>query len=722
MSNTTHYDYPWLTELTEPQRVAVLHKEGPLLILAGPGSGKTRVVTRRAANLAATVARPSQILAITFTNKAAREMRERIEAQGTARGMSICTFHAFCARLLREIHEQVRLPMNFSILDTDDRRKVIKRAVEECDLSSANWRPAAVEAVIGEAKTDMLNATEFAEQEIDWRHRTIAKIYQRYEQILIETGSVDFDDLLMKVARQLMADSSLAQSLEDRYRFVLVDEYQDTNLAQYTIARLITRQHSNLCVTGDPDQSVYGWRGANIENILSFERDYPSAQVVRLEQNFRSTKYILAAADSLIACNTQRKEKSLWTDNDDGAAVCVVECESGDDEAELVAKYIAEQISDGVDPSEIAVLYRINSLSRVIEESLMRQGIRYQIARGVEFYNRKEIKDTLAYLRILINPADEVAMMRIINTPTRGIGATTIERILVYARDHGCRVREAINREACITTLGRSAAKVKYFAQLLESLSVIVTMAPAAALSFLIKQSGLQAMYKSEERADDSPARNLDELVNAAATFQETQPEATLVDWLEFTALVNDVDAVSDDVGQVTLMTLHAAKGLEFSVVYILGLEDGLLPFYRDEDVCADVEEERRLLFVGMTRAKSKLTLLRARYRMLRGMTLRTVLSHFLDELPRNELEWSRPEPSSGRRRNEPDVGQLPNDIEEWEQGTLVRHPLHGIGQIMGLQRGHRRTHVDVLFKDGSRRGWILEFAPLERVDFYDMD
>jgi DNA helicase-2/ATP-dependent DNA helicase PcrA len=537
-------------------------------------------------------------------------------------------------------------------------------------------------------------------------------------------NGLDFDDLLVRMATLLAEDEGLRGELEHRFRYVLVDEYQDTNAAQYRIARLLTRDRQNLCATGDPDQSIYGWRGADIENILSFERDYPGAKVVRLEENYRSTKRILAVADRLISLNVRRKAKSLWTKNDDGPSVRVLECEDGDEEATTIAEEIAEKIRGGADLDGIAVFYRVNSLSRAIEEAFLRAGIRYQIARGVEFYNRKEIKDVLAYLRVMVNPTDEVALLRIINTPPRGIGDTTIERLTDRARSAGRPIFDTLSDEQTLAGIGRSAVKVRQFAELVRSLSPAVASPAPSALEFVISHSGLRAMYKGEGDADDSPSRNLDELISAATSFQEENSEATLVDWLEYAALVSDVDAVHEGVGMVTLMTLHAAKGLEFPTVYIVGLEEGLLPFRRfgdDNDAGSDDEEERRLCFVGMTRAKRELTLSHARYRMLRGVTQRTVRSPFLDELPQEGVEWPEADrPSPKRRHQAAASGQLPVDIEEWTIGTLVRHPQHGLGLIMSIHRGTRRTHVDVQFEGGPRCSWVLEFADLERVGFDD--
>jgi DNA helicase-2/ATP-dependent DNA helicase PcrA len=711
-------------DLSAPQREAVAHTEGPLLILAGPGSGKTRVITRRAAHMACTVTEPRHILAITFTNKAAKEMRERIDALQVAPGMTVCTFHALCAKLLRQYHERAGIPRNFTIFDREDRRKLLKQAIERSGLSSEHLTPAAAEQEISRAKNVMQKPEEYAAYASDWRGRMLARVFETYERILREMGGLDFDDLLMRMAMLLSADGELRETLEDRYRYVLIDEYQDTNAAQYKIARLLTRDRQNICATGDPDQSIYGWRGADINNILSFERDYPSATVVRLEQNYRSTKRILAAADQLIMANTRRKEKKLWSAGAEGPQVRIVETEDEQEEAQAVAEDVRDRIREGVAPSQVAVFYRVNSLSRTIEEALIRQGVPYQIARGVEFYNRKEIKDVLAYLRVLVNPADEVSLERIINTPPRGIGAATIERLTDRARASGRRVFDALFDDAVLSSLGRSGQKVREFAGLMQRLSGVLDAPPSHALETVISQSGLRALYRQEREIDESPSANLDELINAASSFEQEQPGATVLDWLEHAALVSDVDTVRPVGGLVTLMTLHAAKGLEFDCVYMIGLEEGLLPFRRStggEGVIEDEEEERRLCFVGMTRAKERLMLSRARYRMQRGATLRTTRSRFLDELREGGVEWPQSPSWSPRVPEPPPHGRLPDDVEEWTIGTLVRHPVHGLGQVLAIHRGASRTHVDVQFKEGGRKSWVLEFADLIRVDYDDV-
>jgi len=710
-----------LDGLNEPQREAVLHTQGALLILAGPGSGKTRVVTRRVAHLAQTVTRPHHILAITFTNKAANEMQERIAALNVGGRVMACTFHALCARLLRRFADRAGIPSNFTIMDRDDRRKLLKEAIELCDLSPTNYRPAAAEYTISNAKNRMETAQAFSGSAAgDWRQQTFARIYVEYEKLLRSQGGLDFDDLLMRMAMLLDQDERLCDELADWFRYVLVDEYQDTNTAQYRIARAIAAAHGNLCVTGDPDQSIYGWRGADINNILSFERDYPNAKVVRLEQNYRSTRRILAAADLIISGNVQRKVKKLWTGNEEGSDVCVVEYEDGAEEAVEIVRSIKRVLERGVPPHEIAVFYRVNSLSRALEEGFLHEGVPYQIARGVEFYNRKEIKDVLAYLRVLVNPADEVSLVRIINTPTRGIGDTTIDRLRSEAVQSGRRLYDVIVQGTLAESIGRSAAKVNSFGSLLGDLAVALERPPAEALRYVISHSGLQAFYRDEGRADESAAGNLDELVNAAAAFEEQNPDASLVQWIEHAALVSDVDSIRGEGGAVTLMTLHAAKGLEFQVVFIVGVEDGLMPLRRDGEV-EDEEEERRLCFVGITRAKEHLTLSQARFRMLRGITERTVRSPYLDELRRSGVQSEAGATRRTRRAKLADNGRPPDDAAQWGVGTLVRHPRRGLGQILSMHRGGRQTHVKVLFESGEQHSFVLECAGLERVDFDDV-
>ena len=714
-----------LANLTEPQAEAVQHTEGPLLVLAGAGAGKTRVITRRAAHLALTVTDPRNVLAITFTNKAADEMRERIMALGVGQGMTVGTFHAFCARLLRIHHERARLPSDFTIFDTADQRRLLKDAIEMAGLAPDNWTPARVQTVISRAKNAMVTAEAFAERQTDWLTRSVARVYSAYEKLLSDQHGLDFDDLLLKPAILLRGDAELRREIERRYTHVLIDEYQDTNAAQYEIVRLITERNHNLCATGDPDQSIYGWRGADIGNILRFEKDYPEAKVVRLEQNYRSTRRILSAASAVIEHNVARKEKTLWTENPEGGPVRVVRAETAEQEARFLADELDERRHRGEDLSEVAVFYRTNALSRAVEEALLTAGIPYQVARGVEFYNRKEIKDVLAYLRVLVNHRDEVSLERIINTPTRGIGQTTVDRLKAHARATGQPLYEVVVDPGQVPSLGRRAVeKVTLFAEVLASLGPVVELPPPEALGQVLILSGLEARLAGQAEYDREPLDNVNELINAAVAFDEDHSGGTLLDWLQHTSLLGDVDAIDDSGGAVTLMTLHAAKGLEFSVVYMIALEEGLLPFHRDPSPpdYDDEEEERRLCFVGMTRTKRELTLSYCHYRMTRGKAERKMRSMFLNELPADEIGWVDASGASVDEAFGRPAGHLPDDSELWEEGTLVRHPNRGLGRIVRIQPNGADSRLLVRFPDGSERVFILQYSGLERVDFDEAD
>ncbi len=706
-----------LEGLTEPQLEAVTHTEGPALVLAGPGSGKTRVISRRAAYLAANATKPWNVLAITFTNKAANEMRERIDALGDHRGMTVCTFHSLCVRILRRHHAAANLSPNFTIFDQSDRRQIVKQSIIAAGLSTANFSPGMVDQRISRAKNAMISPQAYADDAEDFIDQTVARVYDVYEELLANMQGVDFDDLLFKAAVLVGTNDAVAADLRDQYRYVLVDEYQDTNVAQYRIANLLAKEHRNLFVTGDPDQSIYAWRGADIQNILSFEQDYPDAQVVRLEQNFRSTKRILASADAVIVGNMQRKEKSLWTENDDGPAVRVIELEDAADEARAVVGEIASLSKQGQSPGDVAIFYRINAISRTLEEELLRAGVPYRIARGTAFYARKEIKDVLAYLRVLLNPADDVSLERIINTPTRGIGKTTIDRLKAFAQQQGCSLLDAVKRGSTDKdTFKRASTKLKVFVDILDSMQSLVDQPPQLALEQTLLLSGLMADLKQNVDAEPERLENVAELVSAAAEYQSANASATLVEWLSYTSLLGDVDMVEGERAGVTLMTLHAAKGLEFPCVYIVAAEEGILPMTRG-DASDDLEEERRLMFVGMTRAKQRLTISSAARRMVRGAFQSMRRSMFLDVLPEEHVEFIGASAGVTRRRRST-AGELPPDIEQWQVGTLVKHPTHGLGVIQEMFRGARRTHVNILFKSGHQQSWVLEFANLERVEF----
>jgi len=727
-----------LDNLNDPQREAVTTTDGPLLVLAGAGSGKTRVITRRAAYIASTVARPDEVLAITFTNKAAGEMRQRIMAlfeedgvvqsgvsgEGSwrpqGRGMLVCTFHSLCARLLRTYAHAVGMLPNFTILDESDKRSILKEAIEACNLSADNWRPRTIEGYIGDAKNKLQTPADFAEQAGDFTEKTVAKVYEAYQQMLRQQNACDFDDLLMHVATMLRDTPSVAKELSNRYRYLLIDEYQDTNHAQYLIATRLAGDNRNICCTGDPDQSIYGWRGADIRNILDFENDYPDAKTVRLEQNYRSTGAILSAASSLIAHNTQRKEKALWTDEEFGAPIRVWECEDEHDEARRIAGDIQSYVNEGGQAGDVAIFYRINAVTRVLEEALRAAKLPYQIARGVEFYGRKEIKDIMAYLKAVVNPADEVSLVRAIGTPSRGIGKVTIEKIRDFARAGGMPIGAAIESADSIEGLKSAAKKIKPFAAFMRRLREMPQSPVQAIVETVLKDSGMEAVLGADGDIDNDALENAYELVSAAKQYDVENPTGTLGEWLHQISLVTDVDSVELAGGPVTLMTLHAAKGLEFSQVYVVGLEENMLPHARAvREGGDDIEEERRLAFVGITRARRCLTLTRARYRMVRGITERTIPSRFLSELPADELETAdfereqdRSRAHLGRYNEYDDADGI--DIGRFIPGSIVRHPDYGEGRVVRLEPRGRSVYVRIRFDGFGERSFALDHATLE--------
>jgi DNA helicase-2/ATP-dependent DNA helicase PcrA len=754
-----------LDDLNEPQRRAVTHGDGPLLVLAGPGSGKTRVITRRAAYLAQRGVPPRNILAITFTNKAAGEMKSRIEALGVERGMWVYTFHALGARLLREFGPLGRVQPGFTIYDEADQLRCVREALAWCGIQEHALRPETAAARISAAKNRLQRPKEFAARAEDSENRMIARVYVVYEQLLEQRNAVDFDDLLMRVALVLRDHPDIAERLNVRFRHLLIDEYQDTNHAQYLIARLLSRHHRNICVTGDPDQSIYAWRGADIGNILDFERDYPDATVVRLEQNYRSTGHILRVAEGLIGHNRRRRAKRLWTDNPEGEPVRVWELEDDESEAKRIADAIAAMRRAGRKPGEIALFYRINALSRGLEEALRDRGIPYRIARGVEFYNRREVRDALAYLRVLVNPADRVALERIINTPPRGIGKTSLERLGRAADESGQPLIEVLNRAHEIPGL-RAAAKVAEFVALLDDLRPLAARPASEAVSEVLRLSGLEdALREEREVGGEDRLANVQELVTAAKRYEAMAEDRSLTGFLEHVSLVSDQDAVDDSSGAVKLMTLHTAKGLEFPVVYLVGLEQGLLPHQRSLEA-GDVEEERRLCFVGITRAREELYLSRVRVRTLRGMPTPQSASKFLHELPRDAVVWESQPPATGRlqsvrredgtelvpegaedrraaprrlrpsragsrRRREPGEEPVfsPNDpaippapvppespYAGWGPGTLVQHRTYGVGQILSIHPNPGMTTATIRFARHGEKTFVLEKAPIQRV------
>ena len=643
------------SRLTEFQREAVEHFEGPLLVLAGPGSGKTRVITHRIARLIERGVSPRRMLALTFTNKAAEEMSHRVASLVPGSRVWVSTFHRFCARLIREYAELVGLQSNFTIFDTDDQRGVIKRCLSDLNLDSTQYAPAKINAAISKMKTELItpeivDAARREQSAMDFKTVVTVRVYPEYQKRLRESNAVDFDDLLMHVVSLLQSNPELRAELDQQYQFLLVDEYQDTNRAQYEIIRALAHDVPNLCVTGDPDQSIYGWRGARIDNILRFESDYPEAHVVRLEENFRSTKSILRIADALIENNIHRKEKRLKTDNESGDEVKLHRFLTGKDEAEEIAAQIRRDVEASVwNWEDVAIFYRVNWLSREIELALGRHRVPYQVAAGLAFYDRAEVKDMLGYLRAIENPADRAATVRIINNPPRGIGKSSLEKLTRFADKHELTLFEAAEHAREIPGLTAGPAKALLaFAELMKGLRDKATGPVAELLRAVLSETSYGDDWReSDDEQEQQRLGNVLELVISAQQFDEKLgEERSLQAFLETTSLVSDLDAVDESAGKVTLMTLHAAKGLEFPVVYIVGFEQNLIPHERAMNEQDDfrksqmaLEEERRLLFVGMTRAMKQLHLSSTLERYSFGRPLRTIRSQFESEFECEEID-----------------------------------------------------------------------------------
>jgi DNA helicase II / ATP-dependent DNA helicase PcrA len=662
-----------LTGLTEAQTKAVTHPGGPLLVVAGAGSGKTRVITRRVAWLISQGAAPHSILAITFTNKAAGEMKQRVASlmDRPSRDFGqlhqpwpmVCTFHSFCLRVLKHYASVVGLPANFSVFDSADQNKLIKQAIQELEISSVNFPPASIHSAISKAKNQLQTPEEFSRTAGDLYLRIAARVYGKYQALLKASNALDFDDLLLQVCLVLRDHPQVLAELQERFVHILIDEYQDTNHAQYILSHALASRNRNITVVGDPDQSIYAWRGADLANILDFEEDYPDATVVRLEQNYRSTKTVLSIASDLISRNRRRKDKTLWTENAQGDKARLLFCADDHDEARRVAEELKRLHETGAHPwSAMAIFYRMNSLSRLMEDALRRLGIPYQIARGVEFYNRKEIKDVLAYLRAVVNPDDQVSIERIANVPTRGISDATIKLLQAHAVATGTSLWGAMKQAEQVSGLAtRAQAAVHAFVKLMEGFSAAGPTPAQAAVEAIYQRSGLEAMLKKLDPTQENEIPNVNELISAAAEYDHEHPGATLADYLAEVSLVSDADRFEGAGGAVTLMTLHAAKGLEFPVVAIIGLEEGCLPHARARGEIKELEEERRLAFVGITRAQERLILSTAAWRTIRGRREPTIPSPFLTEMPQELLEvidstssndsWRDDSPSGWRPR-----------------------------------------------------------------------
>jgi DNA helicase-2/ATP-dependent DNA helicase PcrA len=705
----------YLADLNPAQREAVLATEGPLLVIAGAGSGKTRVLTYRVAHLINAVgAKPNEILAITFTNKAAGEMRERLRnllgPQG--RGLWILTFHAACGRILRREAQRLGYRSSFTIYDQADQIRLVKQCLEELERDPKRFTPRGIHAQISNAKNVLVHPDEYAARVQSFYDQTVADVYQLYQRRLFASNAVDFDDLLMLTVDVLERFPEAREKWQSAFRYILVDEYQDTNHAQYRLLQLLAEKHMNLMAVGDPDQSIYAFRGADINNILDFERDFPGTRTIALEQNYRSTNAILGAANAVIVNNRERKPKELFSELGEGEPVRVIEVEDEHAEARFVAAGIAALVEEGFSGDEIAIFYRTNAQSRVLEDVLVRQGVAYQVIGGPKFYERAEIKDAIAYLQVIDNPYDAVSLLRIANRPRRGIGDSSLARLQTWADAQGRSLWEAMEfaEEAGVGAAPLRA--VHQFRTLMQSLQAGALELPAAELvERTLERSGyLEALEAERTIEAQGRIENLQELVGVAREYQENAEEPSLSHFLQEISLFSDQDALRGEESLVTLMTLHNAKGLEFRAVYLIGMEEGIFPHARSIEE-QGIEEERRLCYVGMTRAKELLTLTHASSRSLWGARGYNLPSRFLDELPATvERERLRPASWSGYGA----AGVAPReDVPSLSTGDSVKHGTLGEGVVTQIEAG---GVVTVRFEDGSERRLMLDYAPLERL------
>jgi ATP-dependent DNA helicase UvrD/PcrA len=709
----------YLADLNPAQREAVTHTEGPLLVVAGAGSGKTRVLTHRVAHLISAVGiQPNEVLAITFTNKAAGEMRTRLEdlLPEVARRIWILTFHAACGRILRREAPRLGYKTNFTIYDSADQVRVVKQALEELERDPKRFPAKGIHEHISTAKNQLISPAEYRNRVESFYDQTVADVYDLYQRRLFGANAVDFDDLLMLTVEVLERFPEAKERWQKAFRYVLVDEYQDTNHAQYRLLQLLAEKHRNVMVVGDPDQSIYAFRGADIRNILEFERDFGEATIIPLEQNYRSTNTILRAANAVISHNSERKPKNLWSDLGDGEPVRVLEVEDEHAEARFVASEIARLVDEGVNGSEIAVFYRTNAQSRVLEDILVRNEIPYQVIGGPRFYERAEVKDAIAYLQVIDNPFDSVSLQRSANRPRRGIGDASLARLQSYADSHGISLWEALEfpEEA---GLGPAQARaVSSLRTLLQSLQAGALELPVdELLERTLDRSGYLAALEAERTIEaQGRIENLQELVGVAQEYQATAPEPNLSTFLQEISLFSDQDALREQQSLVTLMTLHNAKGLEFQAVFMIGMEEGVFPHSRSIEENS-LEEERRLAYVGMTRARERLTLTHASARALYGNRNYNLPSRFLDELPQEELHRERLRPTSWSGYGSPTARIQPrSETPELSTGDSVRHGTLGEGVVTAIEPG---GVVSVRFTGESvDRRLVLDYAPLERI------
>jgi DNA helicase-2/ATP-dependent DNA helicase PcrA len=709
----------YLADLNPAQREAVLHTEGPLLVVAGAGSGKTRVLTHRVAHLIAAVGvQPNEILAITFTNKAAGEMRSRLEdlLPEVARRIWILTFHAACGRILRREAPRLGYKTNFTIYDQADQVRLVKQCLEELERDPKRFPAKGIHEHISSAKNQLIGPAEYRNRVDSFYDQTVAEVYDLYQRRLFAANAVDFDDLLMLTVDVLERFPEAKERWQKAFRYILVDEYQDTNHAQYRLLQLLAEKHRNVCVVGDPDQSIYAFRGADIRNILEFERDFGETTTIPLEQNYRSTNTILRAANAVISHNRERKPKNLWSDLGDGDPVRVLEVEDEHAEARFVASELAALVDQGVNGSEIAVFYRTNAQSRVLEDILVRQEIPYQVIGGPRFYERAEVKDLIAYLQVIDNPFDAVSLQRIANRPRRGIGDASLARLQSYADGHGLSLWEALEFPEEAGLGPAQARSVSALRTLIQSLQAgALELAVDELVERTLDRSGYRAALEAERTIEaQGRIENLQELVGVAQEYEASAPEPNLSTFLQEISLFSDQDALRDQQSLVTLMTLHNAKGLEFRAVFMIGMEEGVFPHSRSLEENS-LEEERRLAYVGMTRAKKWLTLTHASARALYGSRNYNLPSRFLDELPQDELHRERLRPTSWSGYGSPTARIQPRgETPELATGDSVRHQTLGEGIVTAVEPG---GVVSVRFagEDADRR-LVLDYAPLERL------
>lgn len=764
-----------LDALNEPQRQAVMATDGPLLILAGAGSGKTRVLTHRTAYLIEECGvNPYNIMAITFTNKAAGEMRERIDQMVGYGSESIwvCTFHSTCVRILRRYIDRLGFGTNFTIYDSDDQKTLMKDICKRLEIDTKMYKEKMFLSAISSAKDELIDPIEFETRAAgDYVKRKQAQVYREYQQALKQNNALDFDDLIMKTVELFKLDKEVLASYQDRFRYIMVDEYQDTNTAQFELIRLLALKYQNLCVVGDDDQSIYKFRGANIYNILNFEHHFPDATVIKLEQNYRSTQNILDAANAVIANNQGRKEKRLWTDNGAGDKITFEQLDTAAEEADFVARDIARRVCKGeYQYKDCAILYRTNAQSRLFEERFITANIPYKIFGGVNFYARKEVKDLLAYLKTIDNGQDDLAVRRIINIPKRGIGAASINKVALYAQEQEISFYDALCVAEQVPGLGKAAAKIRPFVLFIQSMKAKAKLLSVADLLQEVIETTGYVRELEAEGTDEAEARieNIDELISKAVDYAEGEEAPTLNGFLENVALVADIDSFDENSDYVVLMTLHSAKGLEFPNVYLAGLEDGLFPSYMSitsDNSQAEIEEERRLAYVGITRAKKNLTITSARVRMVRGQTQYGKVSRFVREIPPELLSGKIYEPKTKEEpieqsafqkarkafrtvpsyggsgygkevgegygstfhsskatkpvytkvENQRDFGSAGGALS-YQVGDRVRHIKFGDGEVMAIVSGGRDYEVTVDFDKVGTKKMFASFAKLKKI------